>query len=68
LLAPSAAQDQDISAILHLFSTATEISVATIIKELGFSRATATRKLSALTKQGRIKKLGKGRGVCYVIS
>jgi DNA-binding MarR family transcriptional regulator len=66
LLSLSETQDQELAAILNLFSVVTEISVSTIIEELGLPRATATRKLSSLVKKGHIKKIGLGRGVRYV--
>jgi ATP-dependent DNA helicase RecG len=56
----------DLSDILHFFDTATEISVADIIKTLHFTRPTATRKLAELTRKGLLEKIGKGRGVRYI--
>jgi ATP-dependent DNA helicase RecG len=59
--------EQDLDAILNLFSNATEIHVADVINVLSFSRPTATRKLSELVKKGLIKKIGRGRGVRYYL-
>lgn len=57
---------EDLEQILNLFTTATEISVADVIKTLHLTRPTASRKLTELTKKGLIKKLGKGRSVRYI--
>lgn len=48
-----------------MFDVATEITMADVIKHLGVARTTAGRRLEALTKLGKIKKRGKGRGTIY---
>ncbi len=56
----------DLTAILHLFLTATEISVSDVVKTLHLTRVTASRKLAALVAHGFLKRIGKGRGIRYI--
>ncbi|MFA6526861.1 MAG: RNA-binding domain-containing protein [Candidatus Babeliales bacterium] len=65
MLTRSTTDDASTGAILGLFSTVEEVSVADLISVLYLTRSTATRKLSALVKRGFLKKSGKGRGVRY---
>ncbi len=58
--------DKDFLAILNLFDTINEVSVADLIQHLHLSRPTATRRLARLSAEGSIKKIGSGRGVRYV--
>jgi len=52
--------------ILRLFDTITEVAVADVIKALGLTRPTATRKLAELVKIGYLQQTGKGRSVRYI--
>ncbi len=52
--------------ILELFNLSAEVTVADLIKNLNLPRTTAGRRLNALIKLGKIKKIGKGRGSAYV--
>lgn len=52
--------------ILRLFDTATDIAVTDVIKVLGLTRPTATRRLAQLVKTGHLQRIGKGRGVRYM--
>lgn len=52
--------------ILGLFSLVEIITISDVIT-LGFSRATAGRKLSELVKQGKLEKIGSGKGSHYKI-
>lgn len=55
----------ELQPILALFDMATEITISDVTKNLGLARTTAGRRLEALFKLGKIKKLGKGRGTVY---
>lgn len=59
-------KDDDDSGILKLFLGVTELSIVDIIKNTGFARSTAVRRLGSLIKKGLIKRIGKGRGIKYV--
>lgn len=52
--------------IVHLFNTATKITISDVIQNLGISRTSAGRKLEELVQEGIIEKIGKGRGSCYI--
>jgi len=52
--------------ILRLFDNITEVAAADIIKAIGLTRQTATRRLTELVKTGYLKQIGKGRGVRYI--
>ena len=51
--------------IMELFSRAGAIAVSDVVAQLHMARTTATRNLNKLVLEGRLKKVGKGRGVCY---
>ncbi|MCX6989722.1 MAG: putative DNA binding domain-containing protein [Chlamydiae bacterium] len=55
----------ELQPIIDLFSTATELTMADVTKNLGLSRTTAGRRLDTLIKLGKIKKMGKGRSTVY---
>ena len=55
----------ELQPILALFDMAAEITISDVTKNLGLSRTTAGRRLEALFKLGKIKKMGKGRGTVY---
>lgn len=51
--------------ILRLFTTADELTVSDLIETLHMPRATATRRLNELVKNGALIKMGKGKGTKY---
>ncbi len=55
----------DLQPILRLFTTADELAVSDIMKALHMPRATATRRLNELVKNGVLTKLGRGKGTKY---
>ena len=56
---------EDLAQILSLFDQAQEISVSDVINTLKFTRPTASRKLTELTKRGLITKSGRTKGIRY---
>lgn len=57
---------EDSDSILNLFNTATKITISDVIQNLGISRTSAGRKLNELAQDGKIEKIGKGRGSSYI--
>jgi ATP-dependent DNA helicase RecG len=55
----------ELSSIIDLFETMTEINISDVMSLLHLTRPTAGRKLDALVKRGLIEKKGKGRGSSY---
>lgn len=53
--------------ILKLFDSAKKITISDVIQSLEISRSSAGRELDELTQQGKIEKIGKGRGTSYVL-
>lgn len=58
----------DTDSIFDLFNTATKITISDVIQHLRISRTSAGRKLDELIQQGKIEKVGKGRGCSYIRS
>ncbi len=56
----------ELQPILALFDLTTEITISDVMNNLGLSRTTAGRRLDALIKLRKIKKMGKGRGTAYL--
>jgi ATP-dependent DNA helicase RecG len=52
--------------ILCLFDTSAKIVISDVVRTLKISRTSAGRMLDRLIHEGRIEKIGKGRGSCYV--
>lgn len=55
----------DLQQILKLFTTADELAVSDIMTALHIPRATATRRLNELVKNGDLSKVGRGKGTKY---
>lgn len=53
-------------AVLELIRANEQITRQDVERELKISSATAGRFLSAMEESGLIKKIGKGKGTCYV--
>ncbi len=51
--------------ILGMFDSASEITVQGVVRELGLSRATASRRLKGLVDSGKIIRIGKTRSLRY---
>ncbi|MBK8796411.1 MAG: tetratricopeptide repeat protein [Anaerolineales bacterium] len=63
--APPEALDPEAATVLELAQREHKITAQRLIEVLHVSRATATRRLSALVEQGYLRMEGKGRGVHY---
>jgi ATP-dependent DNA helicase RecG len=50
---------------LRLFNTADSLSVSEVVRALHVPRSTATRRLTELVKQGRLRKSGRGKATRY---
>lgn len=64
-VAPPEALDREAAIVLELAQRERRITAQRLIEALHVSRATATRRLSALVEQGYLRMEGKGRGVHY---
>jgi len=60
--------DEVIDAILNNLYNADFVTVSGIVNTTGVSRNTATRKLNALIKQGKVFRVGKGPSVKYLLN
>jgi predicted HTH transcriptional regulator len=58
-------KEQDL--ILHLFNSAAKITIADVIHALKISRTSAGRKLEKLVREGKLERVGVGRGSSYIM-
>lgn len=58
-------QDDVLDTIMKLLIRVDPLAVSDVIAHLHLARTTATRNLNKLVQQGKLKKVGKGRGVRY---
>ncbi|MBA3953867.1 putative DNA binding domain-containing protein [Candidatus Dependentiae bacterium] len=59
-------KDNEIEKILHLFSTANDISMSDLLKNSNLSRSSLARRIKQLLQQGLIKQIGVGKGARYI--
>ncbi len=63
---PRALLAPDEQAVLALATTQGQVTPRVLMAQLHISKATATRRLAALTQSGLLIKRGRGRGTCYL--
>lgn len=54
--------------LLKLFLMREEVNISDVMRSLNISRNTATRKLNKLVESGKLKRIGKGPAVRYLLS
>jgi predicted HTH transcriptional regulator len=53
--------------VLDLVRRDGRVTARTLMAEAGISKATATRRLTALMQRGLLQRVGRGRATCYVL-
>lgn len=67
-MAAAPALNPEEKALLDLAQTQGQVTAKLVVEQLHVSRATATRRLTALAEQGLLSLQGKGRGVYYELA